>query len=206
MKPSTSEHRCRGLISGVDRVAEPRIRKTGQQMVRTFFDPFQQRGTEASPSLRGMHDPPRSDDARLLAHDLSVGDDRIGAVHDDPSVGGEVEVRAVPPGQQEVRVQHDLTGVVEVVGDQHRGYRIEVAPGRRPELVSVGEVHAGQASAPSLTGAGVSSSHESSVRTPGQFGTACGGRSGESRGSRWLERSSTVRATKRSRNSGPTAP
>ena len=50
----------RRLVPGVDRVAESRIRKTGQQVVRAFFDPVQQQRTEPSPSLAGCtipHDP-----------------------------------------------------------------------------------------------------------------------------------------------------
>jgi hypothetical protein len=73
---------------------------------------------------------------------VPVGDDRFRRVEDDPGVGGEVEIGVAPLGSKEVLVQHDLAGVVEIVGDQYLGHVIEIVRGQRPKLVSGGEAHA----------------------------------------------------------------
>jgi hypothetical protein len=94
--------------------------------------------------MRGVHDPQGIDDVRSVEHGVRIGDDRPISIDDDPSVGGEHEAASAPHGADEVCVQDDLSGVIEVVGDEHVGDGVQLARGRRPELVPGRQVHVGK--------------------------------------------------------------
>ena len=102
----------------------------------------QQRGADAPPPVLGVDDAPGPRDVRLLERDLCVPDDLPGVVDRHPGVGGEV-AHPAPLPSHEVLAQHDLSAVVELVGDDHVGHRIEVTRRWRSEPVSVGKLHAG---------------------------------------------------------------
>ena len=90
-KSSRLEHRRRGAIPGVDRLAELRVGNPSQQLAGSLLDPVQEDGAESLPSLGGMHESPGVDDVGSVAHGVRVGDDRPGIVDHDPRIGGEVE-------------------------------------------------------------------------------------------------------------------
>ena len=136
-----AEHRRGGIVSRVDRVLEPERRRRGRQLGSPLLDPVQQRGADAPPPVLGVDDAPGPRDVRLLERDLCVPDDRPGVVDRHPGVGGEV-AHPAPFPSHEVLAQHDLSAVVELVGDDHVGHRIEVIRRRRSQLVSVGKLHA----------------------------------------------------------------
>jgi hypothetical protein len=135
------EHRGRGVIARVDRVADPAGRKPGQQAGRPLLGQVQERGADAPPPVRGVDDPPAFNDGPFLLHGLHVPNDRPRAVGHHPGVGGEIEAHPVPLVADEVRAQNDLPGLGELVGDEHVGHRVEVAGKRRPEPVSGGDFH-----------------------------------------------------------------
>ena len=137
-----AEHRRGGIVARVDRVLEPERRRRCGQLGGTLLDPVQQRGADTPPPVLGVDDAPGPRDVRLLERDLCVPDDLPGAVDRHPGVGGEVAHPAPLPAH-EVLAQHDLSTVVELVGHDHVGHRLEIVRRRRSELVHGGIVHVG---------------------------------------------------------------
>ena len=131
-----AEHRRRGVVPRVDRVAEPKRGRSGRQRRGSLLDPVEQRAADAPSPVLGMHDPPGPRDIRLLELDLCVRDDHAVAVDRHPGVGGEI-TEPGPFASDEVLAQDDPSDVVELVGDDHGGHRVEVVRRRRAEPVPV---------------------------------------------------------------------
>ena len=85
------EHRRRGAVPGVDRLAELRVGNPGQELAGSLLDPVQQGRAESPTSMGGMHESPGVDDVRSVAHGVRVAHDRPGIVDHDPRIGGEIE-------------------------------------------------------------------------------------------------------------------
>ena len=137
-----AEHRRGGIVSRVDRVLETERRRRGRQLGSPLLDPVQQRSADTPAPVLGVDDSPGPCDVRLLERDLCVPDDLPGAVDRHPGIGGEV-AQPAPFTSHEVLAQHDLSGTIELVGDDHIGHRIKIGRRRRSELVRGGIVHVG---------------------------------------------------------------
>ena len=132
-----AEHRGGGIVSRVDREPEPERRWRRGQLRGTFLDAVQQRGADAPPPVFRVDDAPGPCDVQFLERDLCVPDDPLGVVDRHPGIGGEI-AHAAPFPPHEVFAQHNLSSVVELVGDDHVGHRTEVVRRRRSQPVSVG--------------------------------------------------------------------
>ncbi len=128
-------------------MAEAARPEPGQQARSPLLGQIQQNRADAAPPVPGVDDPPALDQGPFRPG-LYVPDDHPRTVGHHPRIGGQIEARPAPLGPEEVHAQDDLPGLIELVGDEHIGHRIQVARGGRPEPVPSGELHAPQRTAP----------------------------------------------------------
>jgi menaquinone-dependent protoporphyrinogen oxidase len=88
-----------------------------------------------------MDDTERLDDPWLIEHGLPIGNHGPAGVDRDPGITGQVEPGATPAVPDEIGIEHDLAGVIELVRHENVSDRFEIIIGRRPEADVVGEHH-----------------------------------------------------------------